>query len=215
VADFGIPAFTKLASWAKGIRIKLKAPPWSEGTGPGPHQLELFPPEHTYSKGPVSALAAEGEVASEASGARQWDLFEPRVPIERHGKLKLSDEPGQSHHLSQDAAFKSVVDREDGMAIKLNGNAFTETNSPHYNAHRSLEMFWDVFRRGGARSKELPTIVEYLGALKTSLRSAGLSELNVERGVAAAKVQLHGAGLTGDSFVPRVPRKINQVKNEP
>ncbi|NHB59580.1 hypothetical protein G9F32_16420 [Acinetobacter sp. 194] len=44
----------------------------------------------------------------------------------RHGNLKNSSANGQSHHLNQDSAFRDVIPREDGAAIKLAGNAFCD-----------------------------------------------------------------------------------------
>jgi hypothetical protein len=87
---------------------------------------------------------------------------------------KTSSIPGQAHHLNQDAAFKSVIPTNQGVSIKLEGNAFTEIGSPHFNAHASLDGFWNQFRRGGANFGEVPTNLQYSRALADSLRAAGL-----------------------------------------
>lgn len=100
-----------------------------------------------------------------------------------HGKLKNDPSPGQSHHLNQDAAYRDVIPREKGAAIKLEGNAFTEPGTPHYEAHRSMEKFWDQYRRGGELNGQLPTNTQYTQALKRSLESSGLPSGQVNQAV--------------------------------
>ena len=88
--------------------------------------------------------------------------------------VKRSDIPGQAHHLNQDAAFRDVIPTKEGMSVKLEGNAFTEPGTPHYEAHRSMEGFWNQFRRGGDRHGDIPTNLEYTRAVYDSMRAAGL-----------------------------------------
>jgi RHS repeat-associated protein len=125
---------------------------------------------------------------------------------------KNSSIPGQAHHLNQDAAFKSVMPTNQGVSIKLEGNAFSGIGSPHYNAHSSLEGFWNQFRRGGARSGEVPTNLQYSKALADSLRAAGLNPAQVQQALRASISQRVRAGQLGGLEIPRVPRRINQTK---
>lgn len=143
--------------------------------------------------GPPGSMAAEGRIVDEY-----------RVLARR------TDIPGQAHHLNQDAAYGKVIPRERGVSTMLEGNAFTEVGSPHYEAHASLEQFWNQFRRGGARFGQRPTNTEYSGALGRSLRNAGLPEAEVQQAVRAAVRQRLDYGLLGGENVPRVPGRINQ-----
>jgi RHS repeat-associated protein len=132
--------------------------------------------------------------------------------VDAYGPLSMNQTiPGQAHHLNQDAAFKSVIPTNEGVSIKLEGNAFTEIGSPHFNAHANLEGFWNQFRHGGARYGEVPTNLEYSKALSGSLRAAGLSPAQVQQAVKASIGQRVGAGQLGGLEVPRVPRRINQA----
>ncbi|HEM6907243.1 hypothetical protein [Providencia stuartii] len=129
-----------------------------------------------------------------------------------HGILKNDSRPGQSHHLNQDAAYRDVIPTNKGAAIKLEGNAFTEPNTPHYNAHNSLETFWNDYRRGGALYGELPTNLQYTLALKHSLQSAGLTARQITQAVRSSIQNRLQFGLLGGQNVPRIPGRINQVK---
>jgi hypothetical protein len=79
-----------------------------------------------------------------------------------------------------------------------------------FEAHASLERFWNQFRRGGARYGQLPTSLEYTRALQQSLRDAGLAEHQVFIAVRAAVRQRIEYGLLGGQPVPRLPGRINQ-----
>ncbi|HFS5770119.1 TPA: RHS repeat domain-containing protein [Providencia rettgeri] len=129
-----------------------------------------------------------------------------------HGTLKNDSRPGQSHHLNQDAAYRDVIPTNKGAAIKLEGNAFTEPGTPHYNVHNSLETFWNDYRRGGALYGELPTNLQYTLALKHSLQSAGLTARQVTQAVRSSIQNRLQYGLLGGQNVPRIPGRINQVK---
>jgi hypothetical protein len=115
--------------------------------------------------------------------------------------------PGQAHHLNQDAAFRDVIPSGEGASTKLEGNAFTEVDSPHYNAHESLESFWDQYRGTGI---EPPSNLQYTKALADSLRAAGKSEGEVQQAVKAAIQQRVDYNLLGGEAVPRIPGSINQ-----
>ncbi|ELQ5983771.1 RHS domain-containing protein [Cronobacter sakazakii] len=129
-----------------------------------------------------------------------------------HGSLKNDPRPGQSHHLNQDAAFRDIIPTNSGAAIKLEGNAFTQPGTPHYEAHKSLEKFWDQFRRGGIFYRETPTNLQYTQALKHSLEAAGLSANKVKQAIKYSIQNRIQHGALGGMNVPRIPGRINQVK---
>ncbi|WP_240351871.1 RHS repeat-associated core domain-containing protein, partial [Pectobacterium brasiliense] len=129
-----------------------------------------------------------------------------------HGTLKKDPSPGQSHHLNQDAAYRDVIPREKGAAIKLEGNAFTEPGTPHYEAHSSMEKFWDQYRRGGELNGQFPTNTKYTQALKRSLEAAGLPSNQVNQAVKYSIQNRVQHGALGGMEVPRIPGRINQVK---
>lgn len=98
------------------------------------------------------------------------------------------------------------------MSVKLEGNAFTQPGTPHYDAHTSMESFWNQFRRDGERYGEMPTNLEYSKGLLDSLRNAGYSTeeaLDLTRQAIKQRVEY---GLYGGESVPRIPGRINQVK---
>ena len=119
---------------------------------------------------------------------------------------------GQVHHLNQDAAFKDVIPYKDGMSIELQGDAFRDIGSEHYEAHRSLEQFWNQYRKGGEFYRQSPTIGQYNKALYNALRDAGVSASEATYALQRAIWQQKQYGLFSNMFVPRVPGKINQKK---
>ncbi len=130
-----------------------------------------------------------------------------------HGSLKNDLRPGQSHHLNQDAAFRDIIPTNSGAAIKLEGNAFTQPGTPHYEAHKSLEQFWNQFRKGGASYREMPSNLQYTQALKHSLEAAGLPANQVKEAVRYSIQNRIQHGALGGMNVPRIPGRINQVKS--
>ena len=56
---------------------------------------------------------------------------------------------GQAHHISQNAAFGEVIPKSQGLAIELEGHASAGIGSQHYNAHTTLENFWNRYRGSG------------------------------------------------------------------
>jgi hypothetical protein len=136
----------------------------------------------------------------------------PSIEIAPYGEMVRSPGVGQAHHLNQDAVFKSVIKTNDGLAIRLEGNAFTEIGSPHYNAHRSLEGFYNQFRKGGDFYSEVPTNLQYSKALLNSLQEAGLTRTQALDAVRASIKQRVDAGQLGGLEIPRIPNRINQAK---
>ncbi|MED3972094.1 hypothetical protein COM86_13485 [Priestia megaterium] len=133
--------------------------------------------------------------------------------IDTYANMRKNKEAtGQAHHLSQDAAFRDVIPRKEGLAIELSGNIFKDIGSPHYSAHESLEAFWNSYRRNGESFGEIPMVSEYNDALYESLKSAGLSDTQSQQAVQRAFEQQVSYGLNKDSFVPRIPGRINLPK---
>ncbi|WP_158253798.1 LysM peptidoglycan-binding domain-containing protein [Chromobacterium alticapitis] len=120
------------------------------------------------------------------------------------------DDGFQAHHLNQNAAFNSVIPKDEGFSIGIRGNAFTEAGTPHYDFHSSLERFWDSYRKGGDLFGEVPTNAQYGDAVTQALRDSGLSESEAQRLSDLAKQNRHAFGLRPEASVPRVPRKIYQ-----
>jgi hypothetical protein len=119
--------------------------------------------------------------------------------------------PGyQAHHLNQNAVYKASIPPAQGLSILLRGNAFTDRGSPHYEAHASLEGWWDAYRSGGSLDRQLPTNAEYGNALKQSLIDGGMSPADARRYAEGARQQRLAAGQADEAAVPRLPRRINQ-----
>ena len=135
------------------------------------------------------------------------------VKVDEYGKLKNDKStPGQAHHLNQNAAYKDVIPPEKGISVKLEGNAFTQPETPHYMIYDLLEEFWNQFRRGGDRYGELPTNIEYSKAVLDSLKKIGYSKqeaLEITRQSIRQRVEY---GLSGGDLVPRIPVRIYQTK---
>jgi RHS repeat-associated protein len=131
------------------------------------------------------------------------------MEVDAHGSMRhRADISGQSHHLNQDAAYGAVIPHKQGVAVKLQGNAFSQKGSAHYEAHRALEDFWNVHRTMGTT----PSNFEYLKALKSSLQSAGYTAPEAKELVRAAARNQLDHGFFGGQQAPKVPGKINQVK---
>lgn len=126
---------------------------------------------------------------------------------------------GGGHHLNQGAAFRTAIPYRDGLMAHLPGNVFTEPGSPHYNAHQSMEAFWDKYRRGGPYAGRNPTLDEYNYALRQSLLAAGLPPVQAHQLADLAKLELEAHGLYNIAevpflpTVPNVPRPISSVRN--
>jgi RHS repeat-associated protein len=157
-----------------------------------------------------------------ATGAAKWwnSLWSEPTPatpspnnlvVDAYGNLSRDPSiSGQAHHLNQDAAFREVIPTAQGASIKLEGNAFADAGTPHYEAHADLEGFWDQFRPVGSTAP--PTNLEYTKALADSLRAAGKNEAEVQQAVRAAIQQRVDYGLLGGMPVPRIPGRINQAE---
>ncbi len=119
------------------------------------------------------------------------------------------------HHLNQGAAYAhgDSPAYRDMLTATLPGNVFTEPGSPHFRAHQSMEAFWDLYRRDGPYEGTLPTNSAYDRALRNSLTAAGLQPAQVHVLADMARSERLATGLADSAAVPRVPGKINSVRN--
>jgi hypothetical protein len=118
--------------------------------------------------------------------------------------------PGfQAHHLNQGAAYSASIPYRSGQSILLPGDALHNAGSAHYEAHASLENWWDSYRTGENRGS-MPTNSEYGQALKQSLIDAGMSPADATQYADVARQQRLASGLAEDAPVSRVPRRMNQ-----
>lgn len=100
--------------------------------------------------------------------------------------------------------------------MKLRGDALNEPGTPHYEVHRSQEVYLDQFRRGGARYPDRPTNLDMNRASLDALQSIGYTPEQAKVPMRAAIRDRVDHGLLGGQQVPRIPRRINQVPpNEP
>ena len=135
------------------------------------------------------------------------------IKVAPYKEMKKQTGPnGQAHHLSQNAAFKGIIPKEEGLCIELEGNAITDIGSPHYKAHASLEGFWNNYRPGGALHETTPTIGAYNRAVYDSLLEAGISKPDAAFAVRSAYQQQKEFGLVNNAFVPGIPRRMNQKR---
>ncbi len=105
-------------------------------------------------------------------------------------KDKYNYIPGQKHHINQNAVYKKIVPRGQGLCTKLKGNIFTDIGSAHRKAHESLEGWWNKYRPGGELFGKTPTDLEYSKAAEQSLIEAGFSADDAHYAVERAKEQL-------------------------
>jgi len=129
----------------------------------------------------------------------------------RYGDLVGSLDDGfQAHHVNQNAAYKSIIPKDEGFAIGIRGNAFTDAGTPHYEFHKSLDGFFDSYRKGGDSFGELPTNAQYGEAVTQALKDAGLSSAEASKLSDFARLNREAFGLKQSDPIPRVPRKIYQ-----
>lgn len=128
-----------------------------------------------------------------------------------HGTNKVN---GQAHHLNQDAAFgkkTQVILRDDGLCVELTGNAFSDIGTQHYNAHETMEKFWNQYRKGGSKEGQAVSLDDYNRALLKSLKDANLSDLDAAYATARAMGQQRDNPKVKKD-VPKLPGKVNQKK---
>jgi hypothetical protein len=164
----------------------------------------LFPAQWM---GAIALGGLRGDVATETSAVES----EPAV-VAPYSELRTELEGTglQANHLNQDAAFRDLIPRDEGLANALEGNAFTDIGSPHYEFHSSLESFWAPYRKGGEFLGSRPTNAQYDSALLDALGRAGYtpSQAAIVARQAAAQRACYGLGPT--DFVPRIPGRLPQ-----
>nr|WP_225445684.1 phage baseplate assembly protein V [Paenibacillus arenosi] len=138
------------------------------------------------------------------------------IKIKKYGEWKNDKSGNQKHHLNQDAAFKKdgngneVIPSEEGYTIELEGNAFKDIGSPHFMAHKTMEEFFNRYRKGDKKGL-MPTNAEYSLALYKSLRKAGLNKKQALSAVEKAREQRLLYGLNDDDPIPKIPGQINSI----
>ena len=152
-------------------------------------------------------------VAGRGIGWLLEDAEEGTAPlVAPYGEMKGTLPEGvQANHLNQNAAYRDVIPLNEGLANPMEGNAFTESGTPHYDFHNSMEQFWNQYRQGGENFGLTPTNAEYGAALQQALEDAGYSAedaANIAEQAAQQRIQY---GLSESGPVPRIPGPIYQV----
>jgi hypothetical protein len=158
-------------------------------------------------KPPEPAKRPPGKGVDEGAGALENVGQLSRSYAEMTGKL---DKGFQANHLNQDAAYRQVIPSDKGAAVAMRGNAFTDIGTPHYEFHRSLELFWQQYRKGGALFGKTPTNGEYGRALRDALSKAGFDPKTVGQLVKEAAANRAAYGIRENDPVPRIPSRLPQ-----
>jgi hypothetical protein len=134
----------------------------------------------------------------------------------RYGDMvdDLSGTGQQANHLKQNAAYRSIIPEEDGLAHALRRDAFKDPGTPHFEFHRALEGFWNQYRSNASLVGQHPTNPQYGQALQQALEVRGLSPAEAAELAAQAAYQRLGYGLLDDALVPRVPDDFPNVNPE-
>ncbi|HLY89154.1 MAG TPA: LysM peptidoglycan-binding domain-containing protein, partial [Acetobacteraceae bacterium] len=108
----------------------------------------LSGPVAEASLGRIASLVGDARIASIPLDTRGLAADSAAVRVGPYGDLtaELKGTGIQANHLNQDAAFRDLIPRNDGLAVGMRGNAFTEVGSAHYEFHSSLEEFWSPYR---------------------------------------------------------------------
>jgi hypothetical protein len=194
-----------------------------EPAAPEPAAPEPAAPEPAAPE-PAAPEPAAPEPAAPEPAAPEPAAPEPESPggtpaaempvVESYGDMKGTLPEGyQANHLNQNAAFRDVIPQDEGAAVAMRGNAFTEPGTPHFEFHKSLESFWNQFRRrGGARYGERPTNAEYSEALNQALRDGDFSPEEAAYIEREAQTNRLDHDLSDSDLVPRVPGRLPQKK---
>jgi hypothetical protein len=92
--------------------------------------------------------------------------------------------------------------------VAMQGNILTEPGTPHHIFHRSLEQFWDQYRKGDNLEHGMPTYAEYGDAVRRALVESGLSAAQASDLAAQAAAQRVASGINESAEVPRIPKPI-------
>lgn len=87
--------------------------------------------------------------------------------LSMHSRGQTGNPLVQQGPLNQNAAFKrdnvgnAFIPDNDGAAVGMQGNAFTEPGTPHYEFHRALENFWNQYRASGLDDQQVDALAQY------------------------------------------------------
>jgi RHS repeat-associated protein len=214
-SGYGVDYGRKLTLEDKGGRMTVVVVDFSSSAGIVYGGLNLISPkplarvpvaENMFQSGPP------GDVIS-VEPVRPFVTAEGRITATPYSDISGTLPEGvQANHLNQNATFKSAIPSEEGLATGMQGNAFTEPGTPHYNFHKSMEGFWNQYRPGGILEGQRPTNAQYGQALQQALEAGGYSPAQAADLAAQAAAQRSAAGLPETAPVPRIPGRINQAK---
>ncbi|HEY6256971.1 MAG TPA: hypothetical protein VIY51_14385 [Xanthobacteraceae bacterium] len=152
---------------------------------------------------------AANQAAKAATDAQVSTPAGEQILTGAYGKLSGALPKGwQANHLNQDRVYQESIPPSEGLSVSMRGNILTEPGTPHYNYHRSLEQFWDQYRKDGSLESEMPTNAEYGEAVRRALIAAGLSPAQASDLAAQAAQQRIASGLVESKPVPRIPVAI-------
>jgi hypothetical protein len=127
----------------------------------------------------------------------------------RYGDLKGTLPPGfQANHLNQHRVYGGFIPRDEGLSVAMRGDILTEPGTPHYIYHRSLEQFWEPYRKGRSLEGSKPTNAEYGDAMRRALVASGFSDAQASNLAAQAAAQRVAKGLSEFDPVPLIPGRI-------
>ena len=113
--------------------------------------------------------------------------------------------PGaQSHHVAQNASFKSVIPKLKAIAISVEGDVIRNPKSQHAKIHNTYEVGLDAFRLAGTR----PTYKEYLKIVERGIQTIGLSEAAINYTLYTVVNQWLAYGIDLNTEIPKMPRKM-------
>jgi hypothetical protein len=179
----------------------LEAATWILG---GPEREIVGPLESAA--GAVERSAAEAALqAAKSAGSRAGE----QIATGAYGELRKTLPRGfQANHLNQNGAYGGFIPKNEGLSVAMRGNIIAEPGTPHYNYHRSLEKFWEQYRRGSSLESKIPTNAEYGEAVKQALIASGLFPAQASDLAEQAAAQRVAYGLSESAPVPRIPRAI-------
>jgi hypothetical protein len=162
-----------------------------------------------------AALQAAKTAAERASTASTLERLQAYVTVGPYGKLSGKLPAGwQAHHLNQNRVYGDNILGNEGFSVAMRGNILTEPGTPHHTFHRSLEQFWDQYRKGGKLEQSMPTNAEYGEAVRRALIESGFSATQASDLAAQAAAQRVAAGLSESAAVPRIPGPIWQRRRD-
>lgn len=92
--------------------------------------------QNTKGKPYLDKPAAGDNMGNMLKGVPKRAAKDNSTVVDEYGILKNDKSiSGQAHHLNQNAAYRDVIPPEKGVSVKLEGNAFTQPGTPHYDAH--------------------------------------------------------------------------------